>query len=324
MDTRYKLRDSEAFEVLDIREVFATLWKKKILISVVTLSFAVASVLYSLSLPNKYKATMVLAPAQNEASALSSSARQLGGGLASLTGFGIGTGKSTEAQIAVEIMKSWSFIDKFIREEDISVEVFAGTGIDGDSGDLVLNPKIFNIQNDAWVFQNNLGSLGPTSWDLFQTFSNFLMVSQDRNTGLITVEIEFFSAQIAHDWILSYVASINEYMQQRQIAKVSNNVSYLQNQIKATSITEMEDVFYTIIEEQIKKKMLAEASPEYVFVEVSPSMVPETKSGPQRAYISILGTLLGSLMSVLIVLIQYFLKNNKLESLKEISPNLKG
>ena len=43
-------------------------------------------------------------------------------------------------------------------------------------------------------------------------------------------------------------------MQQRQVAKVTNNINYLQNQIKETSIAEMEEVFYTIIEEQMKIK----------------------------------------------------------------------
>ena len=55
--------------------------------------------------------------------------------------------------------------------------------------------------------------------------------------------------------------------------------------------------------------MVAKASPEYVFVEVSPSMIPEQKSQPQRALICIIGTLIGGIISVLIVLIMhYFLK----------------
>ena len=47
--------------------------------------------------------------------------------------------------------------------------------------------------------------------------------------------------------------------------------------------------FYTIIEEQTKNKMVAEASPDYAFVAVSPSMLPEEKSEPNRILICILG-----------------------------------
>ena len=59
-------------------------------------------------------------------------------------------------------------------------------------------------------------------------------------------------------------------MQQRQVEKVTNNINYLQAQIEQTSIAEMQEVFYNIIEEQTKNKMLAEASPDYVFCDGKP------------------------------------------------------
>ena len=64
------------------------------------------------------------------------------------------------------------------------------------------------------------------------------------------------------------------------------------------------------IEEQTKNKMVAEASPEYAFVAVSPSMVPEEKSQPKRALICILGTLLGGMLSVLLVLIMHYTRKS--------------
>ena len=68
----------------------------------------------------------------------------------------------------------------------------------------------------------------------------------------------------------------------------------------------MREVFYTIIEEQTKSKMVAEASPDYAFVAVSPSMVPEEKSQPKRALICILVTLLGGMLSVFFVLVRHY------------------
>ena len=52
-------------------------------------------------------------------------------------------------------------------------------------------------------------------------------------------------------------------IRETQMTKVTNNLNYLQAQIEKTSIAEMREVFYSIIEEQMKNKMLAEASPEY-------------------------------------------------------------
>jgi LPS O-antigen subunit length determinant protein (WzzB/FepE family) len=95
-------------------------------------------------------------------------------------------------------------------------------------------------------------------------------------------------------------------MQDQQIKSVASNIEFLQEQIEKTSNAEMKSIFYTIIQEQIKSRMLAEASPEYVFVAVSPSMVPEKKSQPKRALICVLGTLLAGMLAVLAALIAHY------------------
>jgi uncharacterized protein involved in exopolysaccharide biosynthesis len=118
--------------------------------------------------------------------------------------------------------------------------------------------------------------------------------------------VEYFSPYIAKQWVDQLVVAINQYMKQRKLQMVNTNIEYLEAQIEKTSIARMKEVFYTVIEEQIKNKMLAEASPEYVFVTVSHAMVPEDKSQPKRALICILGTILGGMLSVAFVLIRYY------------------
>ena len=90
---------------IDLKELFGVLWTGKILIVAITAVFAIGSVLVALSIPNQYKATALLAPAQADGGGLSSALGQLGG-LASLAGVSIGGGESSESQIAQEIMKS--------------------------------------------------------------------------------------------------------------------------------------------------------------------------------------------------------------------------
>jgi len=286
------------------------LWAGKIKIIAITALFAIASVIYALSVPNQYKATALLAPAQSSGGGLSGALGQLGG-LASLAGVSIGGGESSEAQIAQEIMKSWSFIESFIADNDLAVEVFAAEGWSKGSNELQINDDVYDTQNKQWLVENEAGVMGPpSSWSLFKAFSGRLAVSEDKKSGLVSVSIEYYSPQIAKQWLDMYVSAVNAHMQQRQVAKVTNNINYLQAQIEKTSIAEMREVFYTIIEEQTKNKMLAEASPEYAFVAVSPSMVPEEKSQPKRALICMLGTLLGGMLSVLLVLIMHYTKKS--------------
>ena len=296
---------------IDLRELFGVLWAGKIKIIAITAVFAVASVIYALSVPNQYKATALLAPAQSSGGGLSGALGQLGG-LASLAGVSIGGGESSEAQIAQEIMKSWNFIESFIADNDLAVEVFAAEGWSKGSNELHIDDELYDAETKSWSVKNDTtGEVGPpSSWKLFKKFSEQLAVSEDKKSGLVSVSIEYYSPQIAKQWLDMYVSAVNAHMQQRKVAKVTNNINYLQAQIEKTSIAEMREVFYTIIEEQTKNKMVAEASPEYAFVAVSPSMVPEEKSQPKRALICILGTLLGGMLSVLLVLIMHYAKKS--------------
>ena len=292
---------------IDLRELFGVLWAGRLKIIVITAVFALASVVYALSVPNQYKATALLSPAQSSGGGLSGALGQLGG-LASLAGVSIGGGGSSEAQVAQEIMKSWNFIEGFIKSNDLAVEIYAAEGWSKSSNSLQINSDLYDESDSQWVVENNeSGALGPpSSWNLFKRFLGMLSVSEDKTSGLVSVSIEYYSPQIAKHWLDLYVAAINGHMQERKMAEVTRNITYLEAQIKKTNIAEMKEVFYTIIEEQIKSKMLAEASPDYAFVPVSPSMVPEEKSQPKRALICILGTLLGGMLSVLWVLVIHY------------------
>ena len=292
---------------IDLKELFLVLWAGRILIVAITAVFAIGSVLYALSIPNQYKATAVLAPAQTDGGGLSSALGRLGG-LASLAGVSIGEGSSSEAQIAQEIMKSWSFVESFIAENNLEVEVYAAKGWSKSPGELKIDDDVYDIETQSWLLEDDeTGELvPPTSWELFERFSDMLSVSQDKQSGLVSVSIEYYSPIIAKEWLDLYIAAINEHMQARQVAKVSSNISYLEAQIAKTSMAEMREVFYTIIEEQTKKKMVAEASPDYAFIPVSQVMVPEKKSRPSRAAICILGAIIGVIIGLVAAFVRGF------------------
>ena len=309
MENNTQISDQYDDEI-DLRELFAVLWAGKVKIVAITAVFAVASVVYALSVPNQYKASALLAPAQQESGGLSGALGQLGG-LASLAGVSIGGGESSESQIAQEIMKSWSFVEGFIADNDLAVEVYAAEGWSKGSNELQINQDVYDSEGSEWLIEDDSGVVGPpSSWALFKAFSGRVAVSEDKKSGLVSVSIEYYSPQIAKQWLDLYISAINKHMQARQVEKVSNNISYLEAQIEKTAIAEMREVFYTIIEEQTKNKMVAEASPDYAFVAVSPSMVPEEKSQPKRALICILGTLLGGMLSVLLVLVTHYAKKS--------------
>ena len=296
---------------INLREQFSVLWSAKKKIIRITMVFAVFSVALALWLPNQYKATVVLAPAQQQSGGLAGALGQMGG-LASLAGVSIGSVESSDSQVAQEIMRSWSFIDKFIVENDLAVEVYAASRWREEQNELAIDDDIYDVASQEWLIEDDDTDelRPPTSWELYEEFEDRVTVSEDKITGLVSVSIEYFSPYMAQAWVDLYVQAINSHMQSREVVKVSRNIEYLQNQISKTAITEMQEVFFVLVEEQIKAKMVAEASPDYAFVTVSPSMLPEEKSQPNRALICILVTLLGGMLSVLLVLVMHYAKKS--------------
>jgi uncharacterized protein involved in exopolysaccharide biosynthesis len=296
---------------IDLRELFSVLWAGKILIVAVTAIFAMVSVGYALSLANQYKASAVVSPSQSGGSSLGAMAGQLGG-LASLAGINIGSGESNETQEAMEIMQSWAFMEEFIHTHDLQVPIYAAIGWDKGSNSLKLDKDLYDVTLKHWLIEGDESgeNRAPSSWELYEAFRGRVAVSQDKKSGLINISVEYYSPQIAKQWVDLFIITINDYMRARKLEQVNRNIEYLTAQIDKTAIADMREVFYQLVEEQTKSKMLAEASPEYAFVTVSRAMVPEEKSQPQRALVCVLGTLLGGMLSVLWVLVRRYAFSN--------------
>ncbi len=295
---------------IDLRELFKAVWKGKWIIIATTFIFAVASVLYALSLPNIYKADALLAPAESSSGGgLSKMAGQLGG-LAALAGVNLGGGDTSQTDLAVQVMKSRQFVDAFISKHDLLVPLMAAKEWDIATNKLVINEDSYNSNTDEWLREpEGLRGAKPTAQEAFKVFTeDVLIVNQDKESGLYTVSIKHYSPYVAQKWVNWLIEDINKVMRERTIAETSQNLDYLNTQLQKTAVADMQSTFYKLIEEQTKSLMLAEVQEEFVFKTVDPAVVPELKDGPKRALICILGTLLGGMLGVVIVLLRFVFK----------------
>ncbi|EJC1208081.1 LPS O-antigen length regulator, partial [Vibrio parahaemolyticus] len=135
----YPPQSQSTDDEIDLRELFKALWKGKWIIIAATFIFAIVSVLYTLSLPNIYKADALLAPAESSnGGGLSKMAGQLGG-LAALAGVNIGGSESSQTDLALEVMKSRQFISQFVNKHDLIVPLMAVKNWDLDTNKLVID-----------------------------------------------------------------------------------------------------------------------------------------------------------------------------------------
>ena len=294
---------------VDLGELWRAIWAGKFTIIAISFIFAVASIFFALSKPNVYKASAILAPASAEGGGgLAGLAGQFGG-LASMAGISLGGGGGDKTALALEILKSRSFIENYIAKHDLLVPIIAGKNWNMATDTLIINNELYDEVNNKWMREVKAPKKAePSSWEAYKEFSKLLSVSQDKTTSMVTINIEYFSPTMAQQWLTWLINDVNDFMRDQDQKEAQNSIDYLTKQLENIQVTTMETVFYQLIEEQTKNMMLTKVKAEYVLKSIDPPQVPDQKSGPKRALIVVLGTMLGGMLSVLIVLIRYFSK----------------
>ena len=99
----------------------------------------------------------------------------------------------------------------------------------------------------------------------------------------------------------------------REIDKLDaeNSIKFLSEASNKTSIQSVKLVISKLMESQMQTLMIANSNQDYVLKKINSPIVPEEKSGPFRALICIIGTILGFILSVITVLIQHFRSSSK-------------
>ncbi|MGB0937624.1 MAG: Wzz/FepE/Etk N-terminal domain-containing protein [Colwellia sp.] len=290
---------------IDLAELWRAIWAGKLTIILISFVFAIGSVAFALSKPNVYKASVLLAPISAQGGAGSLVGKF--GGLASMAGINLGGGGTDKAGLALEIIKSRLFLENFIQKHDLLVSLMASKGWDINTDTLQLNEELYDSNTKKWLREVKPPKTPePSVWEAYMAFSKLLTVSQDKTSSMVSIDMEFYSPTLAKEWLKLLVKDLNEFMRAQDQKEAQASIDYLKEQIQNIQVRTMETVFYQLIEEQTKNMMLTQVKAEYVLKTIDPAQVPEQKAGPKRALMVVLGTMLGGMLSVLIVLVRYY------------------
>lgn len=301
-----------ADDEIDLRELFAVIWQGKWIIIAITALFAVASVFYAINQPNIYKSEALLAPAEEQqGGGLGALAGQFGG-LASLAGVNLGGGSSNKAQLAIEVLKSRQFTSDFIKKHNILPDLMAAESWNMQTNTVVYDNEMYDAQNNKWVREVAAPfKPEPSMQEAYKEFSKIISASTDKESGMVKISIEHVSPTVAQQWVDWLIKDINQTMKQRDVLEAIKSTDFLTQQLEQTKIADIRAVLYKLVEEQTKTIMFAKVRDEYVFKTIDAALVPEEKFKPKRALICVLGVLLGGMLSVMIVLIRYFVSEDE-------------
>lgn len=270
---------------IDLARIWNVLWSKKWLIAAVTAVFAAASIIYALTLTHWYRSEVLLAPADEQV--MNTGIMGQLGNLAGLAGISVGGGGSVEA---LAVLTSRDFTRAFIEEQNLLPVLFADR---------------WDAENEVWLDED------PENWpdldDAVQYFNSSLRaVSEDRQTKLVTVAVEWTDPELAARWVALLVTRLNDYMRNRASKEAQANIEYLQAELETTSTFALQQAIGNLLEREHQKLMLARGNDEFSFRVIDGAVVPDSPSRPNRRLMVIVATLFGGVVAVFFVLASHF------------------
>lgn len=295
---------------IDLKDVFTTLWSKKLYILFLTSIFAVFSVIYALSLPNIYSSEALLAPA-SEDSSLSSKVGQFSG--MGLPGFNISNSSSSSTKEAIERMKSFDFFKKYFLPNIQLENLMAVKAWNANNNKLIYDENIFDIKTKKWIREVSFPKkITPSEQEAYdEIYKEIFTVNVNKNSGFIYLSIKHKSPYIAKKWLDIIILNINESMRELDKKNAQNSINFLNDSIRSTSLKSITDVISALLENEMQTLMLTHSNDDYVFKVIESPFVSEKKSEPSRSKICILITFIGFIFSVILTLLMQYIRSNK-------------
>ena len=297
---------------IDLRELFYVLLEGKWIIVSLTAFISIIGVIYSLLLPNIYESKAMLVPV-NSSSGISGALGSYSG-LAGLAGISLPSGGDEgNSAKAIQKISTLSFFENNILTNIYLPDLMAVKSWNTETNTLTFDDSIFNSNSSIWVRDYSYPQQQiPSTQESYEVFKEHISLSEDKKSGFISLSIKHQSPFVAKQWAELVVNEVNAFYRQKDKSESEKAVSYLNQQISITGLSEIKQVIAQLLQEETKKLTLIEANQYYVFDYIDPPAVMEKKSEPKRALICILSALLGGMLSSLLVLIRHYVFKKKI------------
>lgn len=250
-------------ESLDFFQIGALVWSRKWTVLVVTGVFVVLGSVYAFAAKERFRAEVLLRPADTKSAPGISGALGGLGGLASLAGINIGVGNTAEP---IAVLSSREFTAAFLEDQNLLPVLF---------------PSRWDSANKTWKPSRFSGL--PDIRDGVRYFDkNIRTVREDKKTGFVTMSIEWTDPNVAANWANLLVDRVNERMRNRALAESELNVTYLKQELASSNIVSLQQSIGHVLETELQKLMLAKATKEYSFKIIDHAEPPKWRSSPRR------------------------------------------
>lgn len=282
MATNIMMHDDDT---VDSAELMARLCAKRWWIIALVLFFTAAFTGAAFYMTPIYRSTTILVPAttaQNSGGGVGALGQL--GGIASLAGINLNS-KGSVTEEALAVLRSREFTESFIADEN-------------------LMPKLFRKKWDAAT--RSWKGEPPTPEKAYKYFNDRIRsIDQDKKTGLVTLQIDWRDRNEAAAWANELVDRLNTEMRERAIREADASLGFLNNELQSANELVTREAVGHLMESQIKQRMIADVTKEYVFRVVDRAMAPDADDPvkPQKLAMIAAGPFIGLMIGGLWALV---------------------
>ena len=293
---------------IDLRELFATIWKHKIFIAVFSFIITSLAIVYALSKPNEYKIYTLLAPQEK------SKGLNLGGlgAFASMAGLSAG-GSGVTPDIAFQsLLDDYSFMKTLIIKNKI-YEKISNPKLQEDYIFALNSNTIYNLFHSKKKNNNK-----NTKIDLFsidKQLTSSLKISVDKKTSLITVSYISPSRTLAKDILTIFLKDATKELVNRNLNDINSQIQKYNQELQKTNNLELKSELAKLISSLIKQKIYINASKYYKVKVVTEPYIPDVKdkAKPKRGLIVVVAFITSIILAIFLIFFLEFIRKNDTE-----------
>ena len=284
---------------INLKELIMSLWSSKLIITCITTIFAIVSVLWALATPNQYQSSSLL-KVVDDGQSQSSAGISLPSSILGLDlGAAAGSGK---AGLIIATVESRDFFRSLLEYNEIKSTLLAFKEYDSELNEIIYDTSIYDKDNKTFT-GNTLTT--PSFEKSYSRYRNILSIYLTKR-GFIKLDATHQSPEFAFQFITTIIDEINSTSRAAAIKDTEASLSYLYEKLTDTKKIEIKNSINQIITSKLKLQMMAQVIDKYSLDPIDTPFVPEMKVSPNRARISILGTILGFIMGILYTIIRHF------------------
>ena len=294
---------------IDLKELFLAIINGKWIMLSITSIFSLVGVLYSLSLPNIYQSTALLYPTEQQSSGIGAAMKGYSG-LAGLAGINLSSQSSESNSVkALKKANSLSFFADNLMPNIFLPDLMAVESWDRETNLLRYNEDIYNGTSKVWLRDFKYPQTQvPSAQESFEVFKEHLLVSEDQDSGFVTISVKHKSPFIAQQWTKLVVDQLNNHFRHKDKVEAETALTYLKEEIAKTNFTEVKQVIAELLQGRTQQLSLIEVGEYYVFAYIDPPVVMEKKAEPIRSIICIMFAIVGTFIGMVLVIFRHFLK----------------